>query len=373
MTNVDSRLGGAGLPEGFLDVAELVYERDPMWIPEESHEVRWAFGAENPWFVRNAAISLCAPGKARVAGFKDAAARIDGEEVAYFGYFETTGADPTAEGELFEQLITWARAQGAKALYGPIDFSTYSRNRLRLQTEPEALTHQGEPYNPPYYANILERLGFAPYWNYVTQMISFAGIKPLLDQDAERTASLKKRGFRFETINRDLWNDKLPQLHTLADGVFGNNLAYTPLSWPVFQHYCGESLIKAACTQTSVICFDPRGQIAGFFLNYPHYGRLVTAQAGSARVPVGQLDYATHWPVLANSSPRVLLGKTLGVSPQFQGQGIMRAIVSNSLSRMEGYYDQLFGTLIRDGNWSQQYLGALELPRRLYALYHRSL
>ena len=163
------RQGTAGLHESFVELPRAIYADDPLWIPEEDAGLQHAFSVGNPWFESGTAVTMCIPGRARLAVFRQQGRVIEGRQAAWFGFFEST-ADPGAAAVLLAEAGGWARAQGAEVLYGPIDFDTYGKYRLRTSAEPGGMPFPGEPYNPPYYDELLRRAGFGVAREYVTQI-----------------------------------------------------------------------------------------------------------------------------------------------------------------------------------------------------------
>lgn len=361
------------LPAGFLDLPRQVYRDDPFWIPESDAAVARAFDrAANPWFVGRESQTWCEPGRARLAAFHDPRLALDGEGAAFFGYFESTG-DEAPEARLFAAAGAWARARGARSLVGPIDFSTFGRYRLRLSAEPGAVPFPGEPYGRPGYAQRLEAAGFARRETYVTQVADADTARSLRDARRDMPDRLRAQGYRFDSLRPAAWRARLPELHRLADAIFGGNFAYTPLPFAAFAAACGEALVSRCCPRTSVVAYGPGGDLAGLFLVQPHYGPLVVQEAGNERVPVEDLRYADHWPRLAARAFRQAVLKTVGVAAAHRRRGLMEAMTVEVLDRGDGLYDAWLGALIREGNPSRRFGAAEGVRERTYALYARAL
>ena len=141
------RSGTAGLHDSFVELPHAVYAGDPLWIPEEEAPLRRAFSAANSWFASGSAVTMCIPGRARLAVFRQHGCVVEGRRAAWFGYFEAMNDAGCAEMLLVEAAV-WARAQGAEILYGPIDFNTFGKYRVRVSAESNGIPFPGEPYNP---------------------------------------------------------------------------------------------------------------------------------------------------------------------------------------------------------------------------------
>lgn len=366
------REGADGVAKGFLALPHRLYRDDPRWIPEQPDEVLRAFSPANRWHEHGAAHTFCLPGRARAAVFLDGRAAIDGERAAFFGYWESAG-ELEADRALFRRVADWARARGATRLYGPINFSTAHAYRVLLSAEPDALPFPGEPYNPTWYGAQLAALGFALERRYLTQHIDRGRARASLDRHARLRQRLEARGYRFSVIDDGEWLGRLDQLRVLADAMFAGNLAYTPFGADAFSAAFGASLLRRLWRELSVIAHAPNGEIAGFFLVYPHYGPLVGQGAGAARIAPAALDYARDAAKLPPRARRCALLKTVAVSPKYRGRGVAEALSAWLLERSEPLCDELLGALIREDNASRR-LSAGETPAlRWYGLYSKAL
>lgn len=360
-----------GVPDGFLELPARVYAGDPMWIPEDPAVTQEAFSSINPWFSHGIAQTWCRPGRARVAAFFAPSHCVGGEPAAFFGYWETLN-DRRSNVALFHAVETWAAEQGAEVLYGPINFTTYGLYRLRVEAEWGAVTFPGEPYNPPYYPALLESLGFVPHENYVTTVVTSAQTKTVRESLAPKHKKVLSLGYRFAPLDVSTWVEKLPLIHRLIDNIFGENLAYTPLSFESFSKVAGASFVRRSCPITSVVAYGPQGDIAGFILVVPHYGPLVVAGARNDEwVSIGDLDYKEHRSLLAcRGRPDVLL-KTLGVAKAHRNVGLMPALIVEVLDRGMNLWDRWFPVLIRSGNRSGQLAEGMGKTVRRYVLYRK--
>lgn len=371
MTWVERAIG-EGLPPGFSELPARVYGDDPMWIPEDPAALLRSFSPDNPWFARGDSVLLAVPDEARLALFFQPDLRIEGRRAAFFGYWESA-RNPEADVPLFDRACAIAKARGAEDLYGPINFTTFGNYRLRLSSEPGAWTFPDEPYNPSYYPSILEASGFALDQTYLTQVGTMEAGRMVREWKRPEQDKLLGRGYRVETLTHSMWMDALPELHGLIDHIFGANFAYSALSFESFAAKCGESFIRRACPHTSVMARGPEGDIAGFFLVYPHYGPLVTQAAGPERLSSSTLSYEEHAPRLAEQDWRGCVAKTVGVAPAHRGEGVMNGLTVGIFDRGDGRYEHWLGAMIRKGNFSSNFAEGNTVGERWYGLYRRAL
>jgi len=378
MLKMPSLLKGLELPAEFFQVANNVYQGDPHWIPENIASIRQQFSSDNSYFDRCQAQVFCDGDQARLIGFYNPDLEIEGEHAAYFGFWETENTLAINQ-VLFGQFETWAKACGANRIYGPINFSTYQNNRLRVDSFDDA-AFIDEPYNPDYYPYLLEQLGFEKKYGYVTSINQ--SVDNLIKQITQPFMALKAStagDFVFERLTGDVWLDNLEDLYPLVDAIFSQNFAYTPVSWQSFKELCGESFAKKLCPKTSVIVRDLTGDIAGFFITYPDYGSLVNQSAIDSGVlkSASEMNYAEHYPLL--KQPRLLLAKTCGVAPKYRSAGLFPLMSLQLTLWAEGSYEHISGAMMRDDNASVSFYKSLikagnkDFLMRKYALFTKSL
>jgi hypothetical protein len=142
----------------------VVYRDDPRWVaPLCADERRTLDARRNPYFgAASLRLFVCYHGErpvARLSLVVDQRHRAPGGGVrALFGFFECVH-DEEAAGRLVEAMLAECHAAGVAVVEGPFDPNHYSP--LGLQTSRfDVGPAFFETYNPPYYADLLERLGF---------------------------------------------------------------------------------------------------------------------------------------------------------------------------------------------------------------------
>jgi ribosomal protein S18 acetylase RimI-like enzyme len=359
-----------GVPDAFLDLPHAVYAGDPRWIPEARDATIRAFSREHDWFETGQAAGFCIPGHARLAVFRPASLSVNGRQAAVFGYWEqAVTSDATAL--LLDEAEAWARASGAEVLYGPIDFNTSRRYRLRLEAEPDAATFLGEPYNPAVYPPMLEAAGYRVARWYVSQI----GMRqPVRVEHKERVRdAVVASGYSIETLDGGVWRENLADLKHLADAVFADNFAFWPESLATFAAGYGEAVARRLCPRSSLLVRDPAGAIVGFVLIYPNYGRLVAQHAGASRIAASELSFDEHCPMLERAGERTAVVRTVGVHPDYRALGVMDALMAEAVARGVHHYDRWIGALIEASNWSRRFGSSQTDHERTYALFAKDL
>ena len=318
--------GGGELPPGFLDLPPAVYRDDPNWIPEDPAQVAGLFSSANPWFQQGSAHAFCVEGSCRAAAFRTRDLVVDGEPAAFFGYWDTV-ADADAERLVYDAVREWARAAGARRIYGPIDFSTALAYRIRIAGGDE-MPVLGEPYNPPYYAERLEALGLSVHQRYLARFLDPGDVGARAALKVETLEGLKASGYRFELLTVDLWLEHAAELFEIANVVFAANFAFTPFSREEFDVLFDAAWAAKLHPELSLLVFGPEGDIAGFCLSYPHYAPLAVQAAEPERVRVKDLNYEQHGRLLAARGPETVVVKTGGTSPDHRRSGVAYAMIT---------------------------------------------
>jgi ribosomal protein S18 acetylase RimI-like enzyme len=169
VATVAPNLRAAGLIEvtdaagarAFRAAAAHVYRRDPCWVPPLPGEERQTFDSRrNPSLDGVAARRWVLLKDGRPAGRIAAFAPSHRPGIGYVGFFESPD-DPAAARTLLDTALEWLAALGRRECYGPIAVTPRDRIGLLLDgfdRPPMLFT----PYNPPYYARLLESAGWEP-------------------------------------------------------------------------------------------------------------------------------------------------------------------------------------------------------------------
>ena len=144
----------------FHGVPALLYRKTwPAWTPlPAGEEVRLFDRARNPALAETEHARWVALRDGQPVGRVASFAPRAPADVGYFGTFECIDDQPTARA-LLEAVESWLVARGRRTCIGPLLVNP--RDQIGLLTQgfdrPAALL---TPYNPPYYARLLEAAGF---------------------------------------------------------------------------------------------------------------------------------------------------------------------------------------------------------------------
>ena len=367
-----SDLPGA-LPDGFLELPQAIYRDDPCWIPEEADRVAAMLGPGSPWFEHGRAAAFCVPGACRASVSRTEGFAIDGVPSACFGHWETTG-DAAAEDLVMKEVEAWARDAGAERLFGPIDLSTAHDYRVRLDAANGEIPYIGEPYNPPWYPDGLTRLGFRLVREFFGETWERDDLTELFERTRPLVDKFVSDGYRFDPLDARAWLDNSAELVDVVNAIFDRNYAFTPFTREAFERQFDEAWASTLAPEASLLVRGPDGDIAAVALVYPDYAPLVVQGAGADRVPLPELSYARHAPLLEPLGPRTLVFKTGGTSPRHRRLGLGGAGVGIVAERLlETGTVRMLGGPMREDNPGFQVFGGNERKAHRYGLYSREL
>ncbi len=148
----------------FLHLPFRLYANVTQWVPPLLHEAqRMLDRRRNPFFRHGRAIFLLAIHDGQARGrlavlINDLYNQYNRETTAFIYLFECENDLQVAEA-LFAAGKDWAKSQGMSRLVGPKGFTVFDGIGL-LTRGFEHRPAFGLPYNPPYYPELLEKVGF---------------------------------------------------------------------------------------------------------------------------------------------------------------------------------------------------------------------
>jgi hypothetical protein len=232
-------------------------------------------------------------------------------QTAFFWLFECAD-DPEAAAGLFEAAANWAAGRCLKQLHGPKGFTVLDGMGLLVK----GFEHRpafGIPYNPPYYANLIEANGLGPSADIVSGYLPGNASFP---EKIHRASELiqKRRGLRIERYRtrRDL-RALVPQLKAL----YNDAIRGTPSTYPITD-------AEANTLANQLLWFaDPRlikiiwkgDQPVGFLFAYPDISAALQ-RTGGRLFPLGWLTLLREM----RRTPWVNINGA-GVVEEIRGQG----------------------------------------------------
>ena len=149
----------------FIDVQYRLYRNQPHFVPPLRRERLDLFDkARHPFFRHAEGAFFLARRDGRPVGRIEAIVNhahneFHGDRVGFFGAFESEN-DRTVSDALLASAARWLSERRLQVMRGPVTHSTNEETGLLIEgfDEPPMI---GMPYNPPYYATLLEAFGLA--------------------------------------------------------------------------------------------------------------------------------------------------------------------------------------------------------------------
>ncbi len=303
---------------GFIRLPRGLYRGDPNWSPPLWQEERQTYTTKNAILARSDYALYLAHDQGRVAG--RILVYVDHNfnsfyqsKVGMFGAFESTdNIEVTAA--LLRQSERWLRAQGMQIVRGPINpvsecwgflYSGFSRPAAFMM-----------PYNPPYYNEYIEKLGYAK----IKDLFAYEG-------DAQKGYRIPERFIRFRgtvlarrpQVRARRINTKALMADAEAIWRISNESIRNNWGWVPYEREELESVfrkLKPIADPDAIWIMEDKGRAVGFALGFPDLNCLLRKTKGRL-LPFGFITLLTGCKRLRDFR---LFG--LAVLPEYQGQGL---------------------------------------------------
>ncbi len=150
--------------KAFIDFPFKLYQNTPQWVPPLRVDMRKIFRPNHPFYqYGEASFFLAMADSGEVLGRLAVANNHRYNEfhhtkTAFFYYFETIN-DLNIAQALFARGFEWSHSQGLNHVLGPKGFTVLDGFGMLVK----GFEHQpafGQPYNPSYYPDLIEAMGF---------------------------------------------------------------------------------------------------------------------------------------------------------------------------------------------------------------------
>jgi GNAT superfamily N-acetyltransferase len=249
--------------------------------------------------------------------------RYHKRKIAAFYLFETV-EDPEVAAALFEQAFDWARKRGLDSVMGPKGFGPLDGYGMLVEGFDRRQTMMMSAYNPPYYPQYMETLGFRKEVDFITCLITRDHFR--MPERVHRIAGrvLKRGTFRVLSFKnkKDLlrW---VPGFIKAYNAAFVANWEYYPLSeWEI--NFVVDNIMEFL-DQDLIKIITHKDEVVGFVLSFPDISAALQRTRGYVP-PLSLLDSIP--PPLAIVDILREVGRTEwlalnggGILPEFKGVG----------------------------------------------------
>lgn len=254
----------------FLDVPGQVYAQDPYWVPPLRKSVAQLFSPTHPFLQYGQFQAWIAVAKGRplgrvVAAVNQRLVEREQQAVGLVGYFECL-PDPDVAESLLDTACDWLGQQGMQLARGPINLSTHNSCAFLVdgfESSPMIMM----PYNPPYYPDYFEQLG----WCQAKDAYAYRFPSRLSAEFTRAYSMACQAGVQFRSLHTKspAFEQDCINLYHLFNRAFTHNWSSSPRSESEFMEEARslQSLVDPAIFQIA----EYKGEMVGFFMALPDY------------------------------------------------------------------------------------------------------
>jgi len=361
--------------DAFIKFPWRIYKDDPAWVPPLLLERKeFLDRAKHPFFEHGDAALFLARAGGKIVGRIMASDdpnynALHQTNVGCFGLFDCVN-DRTVAAGLFEAAAKWLRGKGRDEIMGPIDYSTNYVCGLLVEGfefPPTLLT----AHNPPYYAPLIEGLGFTKTMDFYAWWFS----EP--ERAAKRLRRLaraleKRHAFTIRPGNLKNLREEAARLREIYNEAWKDNWGFVPFTEKEFEFMAKElkHLVVPEFTLIAEIGDEP----VGFILCVPDINvafRKINGRLTTFGIPIGLAKLLYH-----KSRIRTARLIALGVKPKYRRGGIAEMLVLRIIEDAmikRGFTGELSMTL-EDNHLINRFLAAIGARRyKTYRIYRRGL
>lgn len=370
-----SKVASPAERDAFIKFPWRIYEDDPAWVaPLLLERKQFLDRKKHPFFEHgDAALFLARSGDqivGRIMASDDPNYNaLHQSNIGCFGLFESVN-DPAVAAVLCEAAAGWLRAKGRNEIMGPIDYSTNYVCGLLIdgfEFPPTLLT----AHNPPYYAPLIEGLGFVKTMDFYAWWFS----EPARAATRLRrlAASLRKRhGATIRPGNLSDIRAESARLREIYNEAWKDNWGFVPFTEHEFEFMTRE--LKQLVVPEFTLIAEVGEEPVGFILCVPDINvalRKINGRLTSYGLPIGLAKLLYH-----KSRIRTARLIALGVKPKYRRGGIAEMLVLRIIEDAmikRGFTGELSMTL-EDNHLINRFLTAIGAKKyKTYRIYRRPI
>ncbi|MEK6320521.1 MAG: N-acetyltransferase [Acidobacteriota bacterium] len=307
----------------FIEFPYQLYRGNPHWIaPLRIAQKDILNRKRHPFYKTSDVEMFLAHRDGRVVGrimaiLNHAHNEFHNERLGFFGFFEVENDQQTAAA-LLDAARDWVRSRGSEVIRGPVNPSTNYECALLVDgfdLDPMVMM----PYNPPYYAELLEMYGMKKAMDLYAYDIAadYFNHSNKLQRVAERLR--QKSNIRVRTVNMKDFRNEVEIVRQIYNDAWSRNWGFVPMSEEEFDHLAKD--LKQIVDPRVVMIAEQQidggsPRPVGFLLAVPDVNRALKKIKGRL-LPFGLLKLLWHSRKI--SSIRVI---TMGGILEYQNLGM---------------------------------------------------
>ena len=278
----------------FIKLPFELYRGNPFWVPNlVSEERKLLTPGHHPFHEHAEACLFLAEDGGKTVGRISAHINhnhnaFHNDRVGFFGFFETIQSREVASA-LFEKASEFLREKGMDTMRGPMNFSTNETCGLLMNAFDE-MPYIMMPYNPPFYAELIENAGFST----AKDLVCYHLDNTIFDYErigkvAERIQ--KKSNITLRGVDLRRMEEEIKIIKKIYNSAWEKNWGFVPMTDAEFQHMSRE---MKTLLDPRLLYIAMRGnEPVGFILCLPDFN-IVLKQLNGRLFPFGILK-ALWW------------------------------------------------------------------------------
>lgn len=355
----------------FIKFPWKIYQHNPYWVPPLLMDRKKLMDRRNNPFYKHAeAEFFLARRNGEVVGRIGAIINHNhnkehNENIGFFGFFESVN-DQAVANALFSTAKQWLKQRGVAAIRGPASPSVNDELGLLVEgfDKPPVILM---PYNPPYYAELIEQAGLQK----IKDLFSYKLLQETVyTERLTRVSEMVKRreGLAFRSLNMRDFENEVMRIRDLYNRGWQYNWGAVPMTDEEFKAVAKD--LKTIAVPDLVIFAESKGKPIGFALSLPDLNQALIYNKQGYLLP-GLLRLIIHKKKI--DSVRIII---LGVLPEYKMTGAAAVLFHETASRAMklGYSRGEAGWVLEDNVMMNRAAEAMNAVRyKTYRVYQTSL
>jgi len=301
----------------FILFSREIYRRDPYWVQPLVKEMESRLDpAGNPFYDHSEIQAFLCVKDNKICG--RIAAVLDNrynethrEKAVFFGFFESVN-DREVGAALMNAVAAWAGEKGASFIRGPVNPGSHDNWGLLVDGFDSSPVVR-MPYNPQYYADLIENSGFTAEKDLLAYHLSVQAEIPRYLRDAVGAAASRRKIF-LRTLDKDRVDEEIRLVMGIYNQAWHANWGFVALSDAEIGHLA-EGL-RPLIVDSLVVIAELDGKPAGFALALPDDNQVLKKLNGR-QSPFGRTS-----PLSGREKITGVRLMTLGVLKKYRRLGI---------------------------------------------------
>jgi GNAT superfamily N-acetyltransferase len=327
-------VSGRGDKKAFIDLPFRLHANHPLWVPPLKLERRLFLSRRgNAFFSHGEAEYFVARRDGRPAGRVSAHVNHAfndhrGARWGWFGFLEFE-QDPEVLAALLGAAEGWLRERGQERMVGPASFAMNDESGVLIEgfdLRPMIL----EPWNPPYYSQMLEAAGMSKAMDLLMWNLEVTGrdkVLPVIWELAEKSRT--EHGIRIRPMRRRQLRKDLDFFGAVYNEAWSKNWDFVPYSKKDLDAYAQELQLAFDKNWFMIAEKEDTGEVVGMAITVPDLNQVLEQMHGRL-LPFGWWKFLTK----SKRIDRVRVG-FLGVKPEHQHTGVAAALYEEHYNAAE--------------------------------------